>query len=123
MEHDLGDPDQYKGMMVGAVAAGLAAASTAAGVALPVLAPVFVLAAPVIKAAAETVGEALSGALGTGDDKLGVEIIQLTAKQMIVLAGRTTNAIERGVGFKVATPLMGAEEDASYKVYFGLVPA
>ncbi len=42
---------------------------------------------------------------------------------MIVLAGRTPTAVERGVGFKVSTPLMGADKDASYKVYFGLVPA
>ncbi len=79
--------------------------------------------APVIKDAAEAIGGASSGALDTGDDKLGDETIQLTAKQMIVLAGRTPTAVERGVGFKVSTPLMGADKDASYKVYFGLVPA
>lgn len=123
MEHDQGDPDKYKGVMVGAVAAAAAAASTAAGVSFPVLAPIFVLAAPVIKDAAEALGEALSGALGTGDDKLGSETIQLSAKQMVVLAGRTPNWIERGVGFKISTPLMGADEGASYKAYFGLVPA
>ncbi len=79
--------------------------------------------APVIKDAAEAIGGASSGALDTGDDKLGDETIQLTAKQMIVLAGRTPTVVERGVGFKVSTPLMGADKDASYKVYFGLVPA
>jgi hypothetical protein len=122
MEHDFGDPDKYKDVMQNAVRAGFAAAGTAAGVTFPVLAPFIAIAAPAIKAGADAVGQALSGALGTGDDKIGFETVQLTAKQMVVLAARTLNSAAKGVGYKVETPLMTGH-GAAYKAYFGLVTA
>jgi hypothetical protein len=48
--------------------------------------------------------------------------VALSSKQMVVLAARTENSTFRGVGFKAETPLFDAE-GASYKAYFGLVPA
>jgi hypothetical protein len=122
MEHDDGDPDEYKDVMQNAARAGFAAAGTAVGAAVPVLIPFIALAAPLIAEAASLVGEALSDALGTGDDTLGNETIQLTAKQMVVLGARAVNADAKGVPYKVETPLMSAE-GASYKAYFSLYTA
>ena len=122
MEHDENNPDRYKGAMEAAVSA--AAAGITAGIAaIPgvglVMAPI---AAPFLIAGVPVVAEELNNVLDLGDDRIGAATLNVTAKQMVVLAARTDNSVERGIGFKLVTPLLcGA--GASYKVYFGLVPA
>lgn len=52
----------------------------------------------------------------------GLTPFVITPKQMILLATRTLNKSERQIGFKLETPLLRGY-GASYKVYFGIVPA
>jgi LGFP repeat len=122
MEHDEGDPDKYKAAM------GVAVEKAFQGVAevielIPVVgAGLADAAGPALQEVAPDVTEELNRLLDLGDDKLGAVTTSLTPKQMVVLAARTQNSNERGVGFKVATPLISGD-GASYKVYYGLVPA
>jgi hypothetical protein len=126
MESDEEDPDKYKGVMeaaVGTAAAGITAAIAAVPVAGPALAA---LAAPLLAAVGPTVvtelNKAFISVFGLEDDRFGTATLHVTAKQMVVLAARTTNSSERGVGFKLHTSLISGD-GASYKVYFGLVLA
>jgi hypothetical protein len=122
MEHDEDEPDKYKAAMAGAVSAaftGVTALMTLIPVAGPVLAGV---AAPLLGAVAPKVSQALNDALDLQDDKIGEATLAVSAKEMVVLAARTGNSWERGVGFKLVTPLLSGG-GASYKVYFGIVPA
>lgn len=48
--------------------------------------------------------------------------MELTAKQMIVLAARTANSTTHGVGYKAATPRLNGD-GGSYQVFYGLVTA
>jgi hypothetical protein len=122
MENDDDNPDRYKSAMQGAVGAAFSGA-TALVALIPVAGPFIASAVgPLFAAVAPKVGEELNRLLDLGDDKLGEATIAVTPKQMIVLAARTANSVERNVGFKLVTPLLSAE-GASYKVYFGLVPA
>ncbi|MEJ7595481.1 MAG: hypothetical protein WKF77_28530 [Planctomycetaceae bacterium] len=57
-----------------------------------------------------------------GDDRIGETTLAISAKQMVVLAARTPNSEIKGIGFKLETPFLSGG-GASYKVYFGLVPA
>jgi hypothetical protein len=41
---------------------------------------------------------------------------------MVLLAARTNNSTFKGIGFKAETPLI-AGDGASYKIYFGIIPA
>ncbi|MBW4672495.1 MAG: hypothetical protein KME52_00135 [Desmonostoc geniculatum HA4340-LM1] len=119
MEHDLGDPNKYKevvGAAVRTAAPGLVSLIKVIPVIGPILAPV---AGPIYDAISPKITEILNETLGTGDDKIGETTLIITAKQMVVLAGRTRNSEERGVSFKLATPLL-SDGDGSYKLYFGL---
>jgi hypothetical protein len=121
MEHDDGDPDKYKAAVTAAVTS--ASAAVTAGVALV---PGGVFVAPWVAAALLAVGpdivDAVNELLGTGDDALGNTVVHLSAKQMIVLAARTLNRDQWGIGWKAESPeLTGQGSD--YKVYFGLVTA
>jgi len=122
MEHDEGDPDKYKAY----VASGVAAASagvTALVTLIPAVGPVIAAGVgPLLGAVAPKVTNAVNDLLDLGDDKMGEATLAMTAKDMVVLAARTGNFWERGVGFKRATPLLGAG-GGSYKAYFGIVPA
>ena len=60
-------------------------------------------------------------ALDLEDDVIGQGGVILTAKQMVVLAAQTENKVAKGVGYKAETPWL-TDGDASYKVYFGLIP-
>ena len=122
MENDEGDPDKYKDAMtaaVGAAATGLDAAIAAIPVVGPPLAGI---AAPALAAAVPVVATELNRLLDTADDKLGEATQAISPKQMVVLAARTANSSFRGIGFKLETPLL-SDGDASYKAYFGFVPA
>ncbi len=122
MEHDEADPDRYKSAMQSAVALGFKGVTKLIEF-IPVAGPIIsAVADPILAAVAPGVSKELHKALNLGDDRIGAVTLALTAKQMIVLAARTTNSVERGVGFKVATPLLSAH-GANYKVYFGVVPA
>lgn len=122
MEHDEANPDKYKSAMESAVALGFKGLTTLIEF-IPGVGPIIsAVADPILAAVAPGVSKELHKALNLGDDRIGAVTLALTAKQMIVLAARTTNSVERGVGFKVATPLLSAH-GADYKVYFGIVPA
>ena len=119
MEHDDGDPDKYKD----AVAASVATASAAVSAALltvpggPFLAPA---AAAVLLEIGPDIVSAINDLLGTGDDVLGNTVVHLTAKDMVVLAARTTMRDQWGIGYKVETVELTGQ-GADYKVYFNLV--
>ncbi|HGE5783093.1 TPA: LGFP repeat-containing protein [Bacillus pseudomycoides] len=122
MEHDEDNPDKYKDAMTAAAGAAATALTGVIGL-IPGVGPLLaVLAGPALLSVVPTVSFELNRLLDFGDDKIGEEALTLTAKQMIVLAARTGNSVEKGIGFKLETPLISGE-GASYKVYFGLVPA
>jgi hypothetical protein len=122
MEHDDDDPDKYKDAIEKAA---LAAGTTlgAALVAIPALGPALAaIATPILVAVAPKVAGAVNDALDLKDDQLGAFPLILTPKQMVVLAARTPISEYKGVGFKLESPLISGA-GASYKVYFGCVPA
>ena len=122
MEHDEGDPDKYRDLVKVAVDGGFTAVKSVLPL-IPVVGSILGLVVPPIMDTIEpTVTTALNNLIGAGDDRIGETTIYLSPKQMVVLAARTTNSVERGVGFKVATPLLSGD-GASYKVFFGIVPA
>ena len=57
-----------------------------------------------------------------GDDRIGSGTTTLSARQMVLLAARTGNSNFNGIGFKAESPLISGS-GASYKAYYGLVPA
>ncbi|EJQ43574.1 hypothetical protein IEQ_04902 [Bacillus cereus BAG6X1-2] len=59
--------------------------------------------------------------LGTGDDPLGHATLQISAKQMIVLAARTMESNARGIFCEFESPMFTGE-GAQYKVYFTINP-
>ena len=119
MENDFDDPDEYREAVEAAVRAA-SASVTAAAAAVPYVGPILAIG---VAAALEQLGPRITGAindaLDTGDDKLGTEVVTLSAKQMVVLAARTPYSDQWGIGWKAETPLM-SEDGASYKAYFGL---
>jgi hypothetical protein len=116
MEHDFGNPDQYRAEVAGFV--GEAFDAIAAGASqIPYVGPVLAATVPMLK---KPMTEFLNATLHTQDDHLGAAVIPLTPKQMVVLAVRTPMSSHLGVGFKVETPVLGGGEGATYKVYFGL---
>lgn len=126
LEHDEGDPEKYRALVGQAVDKAMEKlapiiAKTVGGV--PVVGPVLALAASEgLPLLVPTLSDLLNAALGTDDEVLGKSVLNLTAKQMIVLAARTLNSDAGGVGFKFETPLISSQ-GASYKVYFSLVTA
>ena len=119
MEHDAGDPDRYTAAMKQATVAGFAAVAGALTF-VPVVGPILSgVAGPLLTAAAPAVGEALSGALDTGDDEIGKTVIALSAKQMVLLAARTPYRAAMGVPLKLETELLSGG-GASYKACFAM---
>jgi hypothetical protein len=122
MEHDEGDPNKYRDLVKSAVDHGFDQIKTALPY-IPVVGPILaVVGPPLLDAVAPVVTDEINKLLGTGDDLVGQTTLYLSPRQMVLLAARTNNSAERGVGFKVATPLLSGG-GASYKVYFGLIPA
>ena len=122
MEHDFDDPDKYKWAVAASVEAAGAGLSLAVGF-IPVVGPALAVAAQAgLQAGTPAITDELNKLLNTQDDQLGVFTRTITAKEMVVLAARVTNSTEKEIGFKIASPLISSQ-GASYKVYFGLVPA
>ena len=121
MEHDEGDPKKYEELVKMAVDKAFEGVKAALPL-IPICRPVLeVVGPPVLDAIEPTVSEQLNALLGTADDTIDVETIYISPKQMIILATQISNSEERGIGFKVATPLMSGG-GGSYKVYFSFDP-
>lgn len=122
MEHDEGDPDKYK-EVVRTVVTNTAAAITTATAFIPIVGPAAsAIVGPVLTALIPDITDFLNSALGTDDEQLARITMYIPPKQMVVLAARTVNSWEKGVGFKFQSPLLSGD-GGSYKVYFGIVPA
>lgn len=122
MENDFGDPDAYK-KQVQDVVMGVHTAGTIALGLIPVVGPIIAaIAGPALGSLMPSIGGAISDAFDWGDDRIGSGTTTLSARQMVLLAARTPNSEFKGIGFKAESPLISGL-GASYKVYFGLVPA
>jgi hypothetical protein len=118
MEHDFGDPDQYRSRVEeGVEAAGHGLARAAATI--PYVGPL--LAAGVEWALSEfgdDIAGALNDGLDTGDDQLGVVSMVITAKDMVTMT-RAQLRHEKAIAFHIETPIISGE-GASYKAYFDI---
>jgi hypothetical protein len=122
MEHDTGNPDLYKDRIVGALLTAHGAGTVALGL-IPIVGPaVAAIAGPLLGSLMPELGGAINDALDTGDDAIGTTTITLSARDMVLLAAKTQNSKAGPIGFKVESPLISGD-GASYKVYFGVVPA
>lgn len=122
MENDFGDPERYKAD-VQAVVMGVHTAGTLALGLIPIVGPIIAaVAGPSLGALMPALGGAVNNLLNLGDDRLASANLTLSARQMVLLAARTSNSEFNGIGYKAETPLLSGE-GASYKVYFGLAPA
>lgn len=122
MEHDFGDPARYEDD-VKAVVMGVHTAGTLALGLIPVVGPIIAaIAGPSLGALMPSLGGAINNLLNLGDDRIASGNLTLSARQMVLLAARTDNSTFKGIGFKAQSPLL-AGSGASYKAYFGLVPA
>ncbi|MER9183919.1 hypothetical protein [Mesorhizobium sp. M0767] len=122
MENDFGDPNKYKDE-VQKVVMGVHTAGTLALGLIPVAGPIIAaIAGPALGSLMPSIGGAISDLFDWGDDRIGSATVTISAKQMVLLAARTNNTTFSGIGFKVETPLISGE-GASYKAYFGFVPA
>jgi len=122
MEHDEGDPNKYREDIQVAVDRAHAAGTVALGTIPVVGLPIAVIAGPLLGKFMPAIAEAINDLLGTGDDTIGGTNLTLNARQMVVLAARTANSDLNGIGFKVETDMISGE-GASYKAYFGIIPA
>lgn len=119
MENDFDDPDRYRPLVEQAVGTAAVGVTTAAA-AVPYVGPLLALGvAAALKELSPVIIGAVNDVLDTADDRLGLEVVHLSAKQMVVLSARTPYSDLWGIGWKVETPLMSAD-GASYKAYFGL---
>jgi hypothetical protein len=90
---------------------------------IPAVGPVLAsVAGPIFAAISPSVTNWLNQLADFGDDLLGQGTIAISAKQMVLLATRTPNSNFDGIGFKLESPLLSGD-GASYKAYFGFVPA
>ena len=90
---------------------------------IPVVGPVIAaVAGPALGALMPSIGGALNDAFDWGDDRIGGSVMTLSGKQMVLLAARTGNSNYEGIGFKVESGLISGA-GASYKAYYGIVPA
>jgi len=119
MEHDDEDPDRYKAALKIAVdkaALGLVELIKMIPDVGPVLSPI---AGPIFSAVSPAVVDALNDAIGAADDRIDTQVLALSAKDMVVLAGQAPLLHFEGIDFKIESPLLSGE-GASYKAYFGL---
>lgn len=122
MENDFGDPEKYKDE-VQAVVLGVHTAGTLALGLIPVAGPVIAaIAGPALGSLMPAIGGAINDLFDWGDDQIGGDTITLSAKQMVILGAHTGNTDFDGIGFKAESGLVSGS-GASYKAYFGLVPA
>ncbi|RYE17250.1 MAG: hypothetical protein EOP45_16120, partial [Sphingobacteriaceae bacterium] len=122
MENDFGDPNKYKDEIQKAVMAVHQAGTAALGL-IPLVGPIVAaIAGPALGSLMPKIGGAINDLFNWGDDRIGSCNITLSAKQMVLLATRTNNSTFHGIGYKVESPLISGS-GASYKAYFGTVPA
>jgi LGFP repeat len=122
MENDFGDPNVYRAD-VEKVVNGVHAAGTVALGLIPIVGPIIAaVAGPGLGTLMPAIAGAVNDLFDFGDDRIGGATVTLSAKQMVLLAARTNNSTFKGIGFKAETPLI-AGHGASYKIYFGIVPA
>lgn len=122
MEQDSGDPEAVRRDVESAVR-GVHEGGVFALEHIPLVGPAIAKAVdtamtPLMPDLAEVVYDLL----GLADDPIGTATLTLTGRQMVLLAARTQNSNHHGIGFKAETPLISGG-GASYKAYFGLVPA
>ncbi len=122
MENDFGDPNKYKDE-VQAVVTGVHTAGTLALGLIPLVGPfIAAVAGPGLGTLIPAVSGAINDLFDWGDDRIGGANITVPAKQLVLLAARTQNSEFWGIGYKLETGLMSGS-GASYKAYFGVVPA
>lgn len=122
MENDFGDPEKYK-KQVQEVVMGVHTAGTVALGLIPVVGPfVAAVAGPALGTLMPAIGGAISDLFDWGDDRIGGSTVTLSARQMVLLAARTDNSNYNGIGYKAESGLISGS-GASYKAYYGLVPA
>lgn len=122
MENDFGDPNVYRDD-IEKVVNGVHELGTKALNLIPVVGPIIAaVAGPGLGTLMPAIAGAINNLFDFGDDRIGGATVTLSAKQMVLLAARTANSTFKGIGFKAETPLITGL-GASYKVYFGIVPA
>ena len=67
-------------------------------------------------------GGAIFDLFDLGDDTIGKATIRVDARDMVLTAARGTNSEFKGIGYRIESPNI-KQDDANYKVYFGLVRA
>jgi hypothetical protein len=122
MEQDWGDADHYT-----AIAANIVARNQWSLVELlglhAVAGPMIAAGVwPQLAALVPNLGLAAVNAMDLGDDRIDSANLTLSPRQMVVLAAGTNNSEFAGIGFKAESPLLSGL-GASYKAFFGLVPA
>lgn len=114
MEHDYGDPNQYREAVGQGVEKGghaVAAATTA----IPVIGPAVALAVEALLAEfGDDIAQAINDLFGTEDDRVGTVTFPITAKEMVTLA-RAGWQDFRGVRFNLQSPLISGD-GATYKI-------
>lgn len=122
MENDFGDPNRYKADVEKAVM-GVHSVGTAALGLIPIVGPaVAAIAGPALGSLMPSIAGAINDLFDWGDDRIGGTTVTVSARQMVLLAARTNNSTFKNIGFKIETELISGS-GASYKAYFGIVPA
>ncbi|MFB7142411.1 LGFP repeat-containing protein [Gottfriedia sp. NPDC056225] len=112
MEYDEGDPDKYKAELTELVSKLSAQLATAACAANPTIG---CAGGALLVALSPAITEAINSLLDLGDDKIGVDVVNLSPKDLIRLATRTPLKFQLGVPCKLETGLISGL-GASYKV-------
>lgn len=121
MESDFGDPNKYREDVQKVVDKVHAAGTVALG-AIPVVGPaIAAVAGPLLGKLMPALGGAINDLFDWGDDRVGSANVTLTARELVLLATRTSNSTFKGIGFKRESDLISGD-GASYKAYFGVVP-
>jgi hypothetical protein len=122
MEHDTEDPNKYRSLVERAVNEAVPRVTEVLTL-VPAIGQVLSIGARVaLELLHGDIVDALNGLLGTDDDRLGQQLIQLTPKKMIVLATQTPISDLGGVRFRLQTGLFDGA-GSSYKACFDIAPA
>lgn len=121
VEADEGDPVKYQKEITAAIQKVHEAGTLALGFIPVVGVGIAAVLGPLIQKFIPGIGKAINDLFGFGDDIIGSQTINLTGKDMIVLASRTDNSTIKNVGFRFATNNLRGQH-ANYRVYFGIVP-
>ena len=121
-EHDLGSPDKYRKVVDRAISDARPRIAEALTL-IPAVGPVLSVGSRIaMELLHDDIVDAINGALGTGEDRLGQDLIQLTPKRLVVLATRAPLEELDGVPFRLQTKLF-QEHGSSYKACFDITPA